>query len=127
MKKIITALVIIVLVSCGKTPILEHTSDLAGTWKHNFSEGNSHTLIINEDGSGRIEWEENGEKSKATKLRDWYIKDEVLYFGKGAFNGEQYAIDQYPKVAWEELIHYYDTIPETKKYIILDNFYYVEQ
>ncbi|MDA7804265.1 hypothetical protein N8987_06800 [Crocinitomix sp.] len=127
MKFYLLLILSILLVSCSKTPILESSEAMVGTWKHYYAVGNSHTLYIFEDGSGKIEWEDNDEVSKATKVRDWYLEDNTLYFGKAAFNGESYTIEEYPRVAWEELIVYYDTIPETKKYIVLDGDYYTEQ
>ncbi|WP_070136757.1 hypothetical protein [Crocinitomix algicola] len=127
MKNILVFSVVIILFSCSKTPLLEQTDDLVGIWKHYNSKKHAHVLIISEDGSGKIEWEESGQIVKATKERDWYIKGNTLFFGKASFNGERYTVDEYPQVAWDEMINYYDTIHETKKYIILDGNYYVEQ
>lgn len=127
MKYIFSILFLILLLGCAKTPVLEASDVMVGTWKHFYGVRNSHTIYIYDNGSGKMEWEDNAEVSKGTKVREWYLEDNILYFGKGAFNGESYVIDEYPQVAWEELIVYYDTIPETKKYLILDGNYYTEQ
>ena len=126
--KILAALVIgFLLVGCSKTPLLESTDALEGIWIHYTSEVNYHKIIINADGTGSMEWFVDNKKSRATKVRDWYLDDNFLSFGKAAFNGESYMIDKYPTFTWEELIKYYDTIPATSYYMILDDYYYVGQ
>lgn len=127
MRKIYLIAAIIALAACSKTPILEASDSMVGTWEHFTDEDDSHTIIINEDGTGHMEWQIDGTLSRSTKVRDWYLDDNVLSFGKAAFNGESYEIDDYPAVAWEEIIKYYDTIPELSRYIVLDGNYYVEK
>ena len=107
--------------------MLESTDALEGIWIHHTSEVNYNKIIINADGTGAMEWFVDNKKSRATKVRDWYLDDNFLSFGKAAFNGESYIIDKYPTFTWEELIKYYDTIPATSYYMILDDYYYVGQ
>lgn len=115
------------IVGCSKTPLLESSEAMVGTWIHYTAENDAHRIIINEDGTGSMEWIANGEVSRATKVREWYLDDNILAFGKAAFNGESYEIDKYPTFTWDEIINYYDTIQESSRYIILDDYYYAEE
>lgn len=115
------------IVSCAKTPLLEASEAMVGDWIHFSDEDDSHRVVINADGTGYMEWAVDGNASKSTKMRDWYLDDNTLSFGKVAFNGEAYEIEEYPTVAWMEIINFYDTIPELSRYIILDGNYYVEK
>ncbi len=115
------------IIGCSKTPLLESSEAMVGTWIHYTAENDAHRIIINEDGTGSMEWIANGEVSRATKVREWYLDDNILAFGKAAFNGESYEIDKYPTFTWDEIINYYDTIQESSRYIILDDYYYAEE
>jgi len=127
MKYSILLFLIILFISCSKTPILESSEEMVGSWIHYSSEIKAHKIIINADGTGSIQWLENGDATKSTKIREWYLDDNTLAFGKAAFNGESYSVDKYPTFTWDEIIKYYDTIPGSSRYIILDGFYYAEQ
>ena len=86
MKKVLFLLVVVtVLVGCSKTPVLEVSEDLVGEWRHYTGVGNSHLIIINDNGEGHMEWEVDGKISKTTKTRKWYLDDNILSFGKAAF------------------------------------------
>lgn len=106
---------------------MEESQAMEGSWIHFSSLTEAHRIVIKADGSGAMEWLKDGKVNRGTKSRDWYLKDNTLIFGKAAFNGESYEIDEYPTVTWTELIKYYDTIPEASRYIILDGHYYVEE
>ena len=127
MRKILafTALITLI-VSCKKTPVLESSEAVVGEWIHYSSTSEAHQINIAADGTGNIEWIYDGAVTRATKIRDWYLTDNILSLGKAAFNGESYEIDSYPQVAWEEMIQYYDTIPELSRYMIIDGVYYTE-
>lgn len=115
------------ITACNKTPLLEASEAMVGTWVHYSGPTEAHRIIINEDGTGSMEWMLDGKVTRATKVRDWFLDDNTLSFGKAAFNGESYEIDKYPTFTWETLIKYYDTIQEASYYIILDDFYYAEE
>ncbi|NOQ73399.1 MAG: hypothetical protein GQ574_15445 [Crocinitomix sp.] len=127
MRKLLFLLVVLVLTACAKTPLLDASEAMVGTWIHYNSETDAHRIIIKEDGTGSMEWIADGEVSRATKIREWYLDDNILSFGKAAFNGESYEIDKYPTFTWDEIINYYDTIQEATRYIKLDNYYYAEE
>lgn len=127
MNKFLYFAFIFLIVGCSKTPLLESSEAMVGTWIHYTAENDAHRIIINEDGTGSMEWIANGEVSRATKVREWYLDDNILAFGKAAFNGESYEIDKYPTFTWDEIINYYDTIQESSRYIILDDYYYAEE
>ena len=127
MNKFVYTVIALIAFSCNKTPLLEALEAMVGSWIHYSSEVDAHRIKINEDGTGSIEFLKDGEAIRATKIRDWYLDDNILAFGKAAFNGESYEIDEYPAVAWEELINYYDTIPELSRFIVLDDNYYAEE
>jgi hypothetical protein len=125
MRKFLFILGLTTILACEKTPLLEASESMVGNWEHFSGPDDSHRIIINEDGTGYMEWRHDGELTKSTKTRDWYIDDNILALGKAAFNGEQYEIDKYPKYTFDEIIKYYDTIPAGGVYIILDGNYYV--
>jgi hypothetical protein len=127
MKNLLIFGLLVLLCACKKTPITEASDELVGNWIHYTDEDDSHLIKINEDGSGNMEWRVDGKLSVATKTRDWYLDDNVLSFGKATFNGESYPIDKYPTFEWDEVIKYYDTIPELSYYMILDGLYYVRK
>jgi hypothetical protein len=127
MNKLFSLTLILIFVGCAKTPLLEASESMVGTWIHYSSETIAHRIIIKEDGTGSMEWMTDGEVNRATKIREWYLDDNILAFGKAAFNGESYEIDKYPTFTWDEIINYYDTIQESSRYIILDAYYYAEE
>ena len=127
MRKLWLILLLIAVSSCKKTPLLEVSDAMVGTWIHHTSENNAHKIMINADGTGSMEWIVDNKVSRATKVRDWYLDDNILSFGKAAFNGESYEITKYPTFTWDEMVKYYDTIPEASYYVILDDVYYVGQ
>lgn len=112
--------------NCIKTPVIEASDAVVGDWIHYTSETEAHRINISEDGTGNIEWIVGDKTTRATKIREWYLDENVLSFGKVAFNGEAYGIEDYPQVAWEEMTNYYDTVPELSRYMILEGRYYVE-
>ena len=122
----LVSLFLISVLGCKKTPVLEASEDVVGDWMHYTSETEAHRLVVSADGKGYMERLVDGTASRATKVREWYLDDNVLAFGKAAFNGEAYEIEDYPQVAWEEIINYYDTVPELARYMILDGLYYVD-
>ena len=105
---------------------MDVSSDMAGTWTHYTNETDHHVLYINADGTGKLEWYNNNGLHQDTKIRDWYIKDNRMYFGKVTFNGEFYDIEQYPITAGSGFSNYYDSIPASSRYCILNDVYYVE-
>ncbi len=116
----------LVAVSCGKEPLMDVSTEMAGTWTHYSNETDHHILYINADGTGKLEWYNDDGLYKDTKVRDWYFKDNTMYFGKTSFNGELYDIIDYPVTAGSGFSNYYDTIPPGARYCILDDVYYVE-
>lgn len=127
MNKFFCCIIVLIAFGCSKTPLLEASEAMVGSWIHYSSESASHRVLIKEDGTGSMEWLKDGEVTRATKIRDWYLDDNILSFGKAAFNGESYKVDKYPTFTWEEIINYYDTIPESSRYVILEDFYYAEE
>lgn len=125
-QRILILVLLLTFLGCAKTPVLEASESVVGNWIHFSSETEAHRINISADGTGNIEWLLAGDVTRATKIREWYLDDNTLSLGKVAFNGESYEIEAYPDVAWEEMVHYYDTIPELSRYMILDGLYYVE-
>lgn len=125
MQNRILLFLILGLLGCEKTPLNTLESNLEGVWSHHTAEKDLEIITINEIGNGTIEWIVDDKPVKKTKVREWYLDDDILRFGKSGLNGEKYTIDKYPKITWDELVKYYDTIPEGGMYMILDDKYYV--
>lgn len=123
---IITGLIGILFASCGKESLIEQTTQLQGTWKHYTSETNYHLVYIYTNGMGKLEWYNEKGLTKETKEREWKIKDNRIYFGSAAFNGELYDVTDYPSTAGSEIINGLDTIPAGGRYCLLDKSYYLD-
>ncbi len=127
MKYILPITAIILIFGCKKTPLNEASETFWGTWTHYTNKVDAHTIYIFEDGTGYMTFTDNNKEGNPTKTRDWYLEDNELFFGKVAFNGQSYEVDKYPTVTFTEIINFNDTVPEGKRYMILDENYYVEQ
>lgn len=126
MKLWISIGLLIIFSSCNKEPLLDASPALVGNWTHYTDAETWHTLHVNSDGNGTMEWYTNSKLNKDTKERPWLIKDNTLYFGKVSFNGELYDIDAYPQLSGSTTIENYDTLSAGERFIILDGFYYTE-
>ncbi len=126
MKNSLPILLLILLSSCGKEPLLDVTDQMQGSWKHYTTETDYTVVYIYTDGNGRLEWYNDQGLTKDTKEREWLIKDNRIYFGKVAFNGEFFDISEFPKTGGAEIINGYDTIPSGGRYCLLDDSYYLD-
>ena len=124
MKRYLLLSIPFLLFACGKEPLVDVTSDMVGSWKHYTTAADYHIIRIYDDGQGVLEWYNADGLTKTTPQREWYIKDNRIYFGKAAFNGELYDIDEYPQTAAAEIINGKDTIYVGEQYCILDGSYY---
>lgn len=126
MKLLLICCSLFVMISCEKSALTSVNTDLVGNWRHHSGANDYHEISIDKAGQGTIAWAVADKVVKKTKIREWFLDDDILRFGKTAFNGEQYTINKYPKMTWVTLIKYYDTIAEGKRYIVLDDKYYAE-
>ena len=116
----------VLLLGCNKDPLLEAAPSMVGTWTHYSNVTDHHIIYINDDGSGKLEWYNDKGLYKETKERDWYIKENTLYFGKASFDGQLYRINDFPTTCTAGFANYYDSIPTGARYCKLDDVYYVE-
>lgn len=126
-KNLLLTLFIPLLFSCKKEILHDSAPSLVGTWKHYTSESAWHIITINENSNGRMEWYVDNKFYKDTKTRTWYLKNNTIYFGKVALNGELYEVIDFPITASTEAIELFDTLKVGKRYMKLDKGIYVEQ
>lgn len=117
--------VLLIVISCKKEPLLDAAPSLVGKWKHYSAADDWHIIHIKEDGNGSMEWYIDGKLYRDTKERAWFMKDNILHFGKAAFNGELYEVQTYPSISGSTQIKNFDTLQAGRAYIILDGNYYV--
>lgn len=126
MRNLLLIVIVLSLTGCKKELLLDKAPSMIGTWVHYSAPNTFHIIIVKEDGTGRLEWYNEGGLYKDTPYRDWYYKDNTMYFGKVALNGELYDIIEYPKTAGSTFENNFDVIPAGSRYCILENVYYVE-
>lgn len=115
------------LVSCKKEKLVDAAPSLVGTWKHYSATANWHIIEIYDNGEGKLQWYVDGKLEKFTKVRTWYMEDNTIYFGKLALNGELYEVIDFPAISGAEVIENYDTLKVGKRFMRLDDGYFVEQ
>jgi len=113
--------------ACKKEKLNDVAPSLVGVWKHYSSENDWHILHIYDNSDGKIEWFTKGKLQKDTKVRTWYMKNNTIYFGKLALNGEFYEILSFPVVSTSTSVHLFDTLYSGKRFIELKAGKYVEQ
>jgi hypothetical protein len=119
-------LFIVTLVSCKKETVLEAAPSLIGTWKHYSSADDWHIIYVYDNGDGKLEWYVDNEIKKETVSRTWYLKDNTIYFGKVALNGENYEVIDYPAICQMQIIENFDTLKLNKRFMQLDEGFFVE-
>jgi len=127
-KRVLISLILVVFLSlgCKKETVKDGAPSLIGTWKHYSAEDAWHIIYIYDNGEGRMEWYTNNKLHDDTKVRTWYLKNNTIHFGKVALNGELYEVTDFPTVSGSTTVELFDTLYAGKKYITLDNKYYVE-
>jgi len=126
MKYLLIFSFLLIFISCKKETVLDTAPSLVGSWIHYSDIGNSHLIYIYDNGEGKMEWFVDYEKVKFTKVRTWYIKDNTIYFGKIALNGELYEVIEFPSTSSTQTIENYDTLKVGKRFMLLDEGYFVE-
>jgi len=126
MKNIFVLVVILLLVACKKEDVKDSAPSLIGTWKHYSADDAWHIIHIYENGNGRMEWFTNSKLYRETKERTWYLKDNTIYFGKLALNGELYEVIDFPTISSTESVKNFDTLKVGKRFMQLDDGYFVE-
>ncbi|MBI3135629.1 MAG: hypothetical protein HYZ14_13205 [Bacteroidetes bacterium] len=112
--------------SCKKETVHTAAPSLVGTWKHYSAADAWHIIYIYADSQGKMEWYTNNELYKDSKVRTWYMKDNTIYFGKMALNGELYEVIDFPVVSPSQSIELFDTLKAGKRFIRTDKGCYVE-
>lgn len=116
--------VLLILVSCKKKPVLEIDEKFEGNWTHYYGENWTETLSIQNNSRGDIDRDQDGAISRSPKYK-WLIKKNKLYHSWLTTKGH-YVIDKYPTIADTEIINNFDTIPVGRAYMILDGNYYLK-
>lgn len=120
-------LVLLVAFSCKKETLKDGAPSLIGTWKHYSATDAWHIIYIYENGKGKMEWFTKSKLNRDTKERTWYLKDNTIYFGKVALNGELYKVIDFPTTNSVENIENFDTLKANVRFMKLDEGYFVEQ
>lgn len=113
--------------SCKKENVKDEAPSLIGTWKHYSAADAWHIIYIYENGNGKMEWFTNSKLNKDTKERTWYLKENTIYFGKMALNGELYEVIDFPTTQSTQTIENLDTLKANVRFMKLDEGYFVEQ
>ena len=119
-------LLFVYISSCNKEPLTEAAPSLVGKWRNYDNNGIGEQIEIYENGNGVIKTYDNWTEKTSTKERTWYIKDNELHFGKAAFNGEFYDIDEFPQTASTTIVIGIDSILPGERYIKLNKRDYKE-
>lgn len=127
MRTFVLFIIATTLLACKKETVTEAAPSLVGTWKHYSAADAWHIIYIYDNSEGKMEWYTNGKFYKDTKTRTWYMKENTIYFGKVALNGELYEIIDFPLVSPSETIQLFDTLKVGKRYMQTEDGYYVEQ
>jgi hypothetical protein len=114
------------LFSCKKEKVADGAPSLIGSWKHYSATDAWHIIHIYDDSQGQMEWYTNGKLYKDTKVRTWYLKENTIYFGKMALNGELYEVIDFPSISLAESIQLFDTLKAGKRFMKTEDGYYVE-
>lgn len=120
------AILAVIFLSCKKEKLMDAAPSLVGSWKHYTATDAWHIIHIYNNSEGQMEWYTNGKLYKDTKIRTWYIKGNVIHFGKVALNGELYEVIEYPATNSTEKIELFDTLYAGKKFMQLDKGFYTE-
>jgi len=126
MRILVGLLFIAMLISCKKETVADAAPSLIGTWKHYTSADECHIIYIYDNSEGKMEWYNEGQLYDDTKVRTWYLKNNTIYFGKVALNGELYEVLDFPSVSVTETVQLFDTLKAGKRFMKMDTGYYVE-
>ena len=118
--------ILVFLISCSKEKLIIESPSLVGVWQHYSAMDAWEILIINTDGTGKVEWYTNNKLHEETKIKDWYVKENRLYFGKVTFALNPYDVTGYPQLSSQEEIIEFDTLKPLTRYIELNQLNYVE-
>lgn len=127
MKRIFYFLTLLILFSCGKEQLSDEAPSMIGRWLHYDATDAWEVVIINEDGTGKVEWYTNNKLHKETKIKTWYVQDNKLYLGKSTFSLSPYDVSQFPVTSSSTIVEGYDTLVQNSRYCVMNNVYFVEK
>lgn len=126
MTKKLFVLFLIAFSSCKREKILDVYPDFQGNWRHNDDNNHFHYLSIQPNGYGYIEYYVDNKFDRDTQPRKWFIKNNVLIFGRTTGKDERFRIDQLPTISTTSFISGCDTVLIGQKYAILNGVVYVD-
>ncbi len=112
--------------SCSKETLLSESPSLIGKWRHYSAADAWENVIVNSDGTGKVEYYRKSKIFEETKVKDWYTEDNRMYLGKVTFSLQPYTITSYPTIASSQEILEFDTLKSGERYIQLNQLNYVE-
>ena len=127
-------LILPLLLGCKKEKIVKAYPNLCGNWRHIYYSQSENSLIYRSfdmrDGNGRVrEYKYTGgkfEQLTGDVRRNWFIKDDYLYWRRTSSKKSAYKIDAYPIVSDTSYILGYDTIIAGKKIVRIDGAIYIK-
>lgn len=114
------------VVSCSKETLLSESPSLIGKWRHYSATDAWENVIVNSDGTGKVEYFRKSKIFEETKVKDWYTEDNRMYLGKATFSLQPYTITSYPQLASFQEIIEFDTLKIGIRYIQLNQLNFVE-
>lgn len=127
MKRLLIVPLCFIVFSCAKEELTSGAPSMIGIWIHYSDDQDWEKLVINEDGTGKIEWYANGGLNNETKTKTWYTEDNRLYFGKSTFNIKPYSVNQFPQLSTFTTTEGFDTLTQGVRYCKLNNQYFIEK
>lgn len=119
-------LLMIFILSCGKEELLDSAPSLVGHWQHYVSETEREVILIEGDGTGKVQWYSGISLKRETKIKTWKIDGNRMYLGNVTFNLKPYDIDEYPQVSSSTTYEGLDTLYQGKSYVVLNDLFYTE-
>lgn len=127
MKTQLAILVLIIFTSCSKEEVLSESPSLIGKWTHYSANDAWETVLIDEDGTGKVWFYTNGKLKEETKTKTWYTENNRLYLGKVTFSLQPYTISEFPKMISQEEIIAFDTLVVGARVMQLNQLNFVEK
>lgn len=118
--------VVATVCGCKREPVIDAHPEMEGRWSHSSTSYSSQLLIIGNSGRGYIERYLDGELEYDSNPRKWFIKNEILFFGRISGGNESFGIIRYPVEATQGFTSEYDTVSTGETYMVLDNQVYVK-
>lgn len=117
----------ILFLACSKEEVLTETPSLIGKWTHYSASDAWETILIDDNGTGKVWYYTNGKLKEETKTKTWYTQDNRLYLGKVTFSLQPYTISEFPSQVSQEQIVDFDTLTVGSRVMQLNQLNFIEK